>query len=73
VFGVRSAPTYFLATPLGTKFANLQKSASMADSKDLNNISPESDTMLTNLSSAEREKSKDYMKKWNEEFHLQQA
>jgi hypothetical protein len=55
------------------KVANQQKSASMADSKDLNDVSPDRDTRLTNLSTAEHEELEHYMKKWEEEFHRQQA
>jgi hypothetical protein len=69
VFGARSTPTHLLVTPLGTKVVDLQKSTAMADSKDLNDVSPDSDTRLTNLSTAEREELEYYLKKWEEEFH----
>jgi hypothetical protein len=44
----------------------------MADSKDLNSASPNSDTRLTNLSAAEHENLKDDMKKMDEEIQRQQ-
>jgi hypothetical protein len=68
VFGARLAPTHFLATPLWTKVADLQKSASMVGSKDLNGVSPNSGTRLTNFSPAERKELGDYMKKRLEEL-----
>ena len=43
----------------------------MADSKDLNSASPNSDTRLTNLSAAELENLKDDMKKIDEEVQRQ--
>jgi hypothetical protein len=43
----------------------------MADSKDLNSASPNSNTRLTNLSAAERERLKDDMKKIDEEVQRQ--
>ena len=61
--------TYFLATPLGTEVADLQNHAYMADSKDLNGASPNSNTRLTNLSAAEHKKLEDDMKKIDEEAH----
>jgi hypothetical protein len=44
----------------------------MADSKDLNSASPNSDTRLTNLSAVEHENLKDDMKKMDEEIQRQQ-
>jgi hypothetical protein len=44
------------------------KSASTDDSKDINDVSPDRDTRLTNLSTTEHEKLEDYMKTWDEEF-----
>jgi hypothetical protein len=44
----------------------------MADSKDLNSASPNSDTRLTNLLAAEHENLKDDMKKMDEEIQRQQ-
>jgi hypothetical protein len=64
-------PTHFLATPLGTKVADLQNQAYMANSKDLNGVSPNSDTRLTNLSTAEHKKLEDDMKKLDEEIQRQ--
>ena len=40
----------------------------MADSKDLNGVSPNSDAMLTNLLATEYKKLKDDMKKMDEEI-----
>jgi hypothetical protein len=40
----------------------------MADSKDLNSVSLDNNTRLTNLSVAEHEKLEDYKKKLDEEF-----
>lgn len=45
----------------------------MAGSKNVNDVSLDRDTRVINLLAAEREKLKDYMKKWNEEFHRQHA
>jgi hypothetical protein len=47
--------------------------ASMANSKDFNDVSLDSDTRLANLSIAEHDELEDYMKNWDEEFHRQQA
>ena len=44
----------------------------MADSKDLNGVSPNSDAMLTNLLATEYKKLKDDMKKMDEEIQQQQ-
>jgi hypothetical protein len=44
----------------------------MADSKDLNCASPNSDTRLTNLSAAEYKKLENDMKKMDEEIQRQQ-
>ena len=63
MFGARSTTTHFLATPLWMKVADLQKSASKVDFKDLNGVSPNSGTRLTNLSLVERKEHEDYMKK----------
>jgi hypothetical protein len=52
----------------GTKVADLQNQAYMANSKDLNSVSPNSDTRLTNLSAAEHKKLEDDMKKLDEEI-----
>jgi hypothetical protein len=65
-------PTHFLATPLGTKVADLQNQAYMANSKDLNSVSPNSDTRLTNLSITEHKQLEDGMKKLDEEIQRQQ-
>jgi hypothetical protein len=65
-------PTHFLATLLGTKVADLHNQAYMADSKDLNGVSPNSDAMLTNLLATEYKKLKDDMKKMDEEIQRQQ-
>jgi hypothetical protein len=54
-------------TPLGTKVADLQKWASMVDSKDLNDVSRDIDTRLTNLSAAKYEELEDFRKKVDEE------
>jgi hypothetical protein len=43
----------------------------MADSKDLNSASPNSNTRLTNLSAAEHKRLEDDMKKIDEEAHRQ--
>ena len=43
----------------------------MADSKDLNGASPNSNTRLTNLSAAEHKRLEDDMKKIDEEAHRQ--
>jgi hypothetical protein len=51
----------------GDEVADLQNQAYMADSKDLNSASPNSNTWLTNLSAAEHERLKDDMKKIDEE------
>jgi hypothetical protein len=55
----------------GEEVAGLQNQAYMADSKDLNSASPNSNTRLTNLSAAERERLKDDMKKIDEEVQRQ--
>jgi hypothetical protein len=52
--------------------ADLQNLAYMADSKDLNGISPNSETRLTNLLAAEHKKLDDDMKKMDEEIQRQQ-
>jgi hypothetical protein len=52
----------------GMKVADLQNQAYMTDSKDLNDVSPSSDTRLTNLSAAEHKKLEDDMKKLDEEI-----
>jgi hypothetical protein len=46
--------------------------AYMVDSKDLNGASPNSDTRLTNLSTAEHKKLEDDMKKMTNEIQRQQ-
>jgi hypothetical protein len=56
----------------GDEVADLQNQAYMADSKDLNSASPNSDTRLTNLLAAEHENLKDDMKKMDEEIQRQQ-
>jgi hypothetical protein len=61
-------PTQFFPTPPGTKLTDLQKQAYMADSKDLNGISPNSDIRLTNLSDAEHKKLENDMKTLDEEI-----
>jgi hypothetical protein len=68
----KSAPTRFLATPLGTKVADIQNQAYMANSKDINGVSPNSDARLTNLSAAEHKKLEDDMKKLDKEIQRQQ-
>jgi hypothetical protein len=45
----------------------------MADSKDLNSASPNSDTRLTNLSAAEHKRLEDDMKKIDKEVQRQQV
>jgi hypothetical protein len=55
----------------GDEVADLQNQAYMADSKDLNGASPNSNTRVTNLSAAERERLKDDMKKIDEEVQRQ--
>jgi hypothetical protein len=45
----------------------------MVDYKDLNDVSLYNDTRSTNLSVVEHEELEDYIKKWDEEFHRQQA
>jgi hypothetical protein len=55
----------------GDEVADLQNQAYMADSKDLNSASPNSNTWLTNLSAAEHERLKDDMKKIDEEAQRQ--
>jgi hypothetical protein len=57
-----------LATSLGTKVAYLQNQAYVTESKDLNGASPNSDTMLTNLSAIENKKLEDDMEKLDEEI-----
>jgi hypothetical protein len=44
----------------------------MANSKDLNGVSPNRDTRLTNLSTAKHKKIKDHTKKLDEEIQRQQ-
>jgi hypothetical protein len=56
----------------GDGVVDLKNQAYMANSKDLNNASPNSDTRLTNLSAAEHENLKDDMKKMDEEIQRQQ-
>jgi hypothetical protein len=51
--------------------ADLQNQTYMADSKDLNDASPNSNTRLTNLSVVEHERLKDDMKKIDEEVQRQ--
>jgi hypothetical protein len=51
-------------------FADLQKSVCMVGLKDLNDVSLDNNTRLTNLSATEHE---DYMKKVEEEFKRQRA
>jgi hypothetical protein len=53
----------------GEEVADLQNQAYMADSKDLNGASPNSNTRLTNLSAAEHKRLEDGMKKIDEEAH----
>ena len=60
-----------LATPLGNEVADLQNQAYMADSKDLNSASPNSNTRLTNLSAAEHKRLEDDMKKIEKEVQRQ--
>ena len=67
MFGPKSEPTHFLATPLGRNVADLQKTASMVGSKDLNDVSPNNDTRLINSSATKHKKLEDYMKKLDEE------
>jgi hypothetical protein len=55
----------------GDEVADLQNQAYMADSKDLNGASPNSNTRLTNLSAAEHKRLEDDMKKIDEEAHRQ--
>jgi hypothetical protein len=50
---------------------DLTNQAYMADSKDLNGASPNSNTSLTNLSAVEHERLKDDMKKIDEEVQRQ--
>jgi hypothetical protein len=57
---------------LGTKVVDLQNQAYVANSKDLNGASPNSDTRLTNLSAAEHKKLEYDMKKLDEEIQQQQ-
>jgi hypothetical protein len=52
----------------GDEVADLQNQAYIADSKDLNSASPNNDTRLTNLSTAEHENLKDDIKKMDEEI-----
>jgi hypothetical protein len=72
MFGARSVPTHFLATPLGTKVADLQNQAYMADSKDINGVSPNINTRLTNFSVVEHKKLQDDMKKMDEDIQREQ-
>jgi hypothetical protein len=72
MFGDQIGANILLATLMGTKVADLQKSASMADCKDLNGVSPNSDTRLTNLLVGEHKKLEDDMKKMDEEIQRQQ-
>jgi hypothetical protein len=55
----------------GDEVVDLQNQAYMADSKDLNSASPNSNTRLTNLSATKRERLKDDMKKIDEEVQRQ--
>jgi hypothetical protein len=55
----------------GDEVADLQNHAYMADSKDLNGASPNSDTRLTNLSTTEHKRLKYVMKKIDEEVQRQ--
>jgi hypothetical protein len=55
----------------GDEVVDLQNQAYMADSKDLNGASPNSNTRLTNLSATKRERLKDDMKKIDEEVQRQ--
>ena len=54
--------TLFGDSAVENEVAYLQNQAYMADSKDLNSASPNSDTMLTNLSGVEHKKLEDDMK-----------
>jgi hypothetical protein len=55
----------------GEEVADLQNQAYMADSKDLNGASPNSNTRLTNLSTVEHKRLEDDMRKIDEEIHRQ--
>jgi hypothetical protein len=70
VIGAQTTPTHFLATLLENKVVDLENLA-MADSKDLNVASPNSDTILTNLLVAEHKKLEDDMKKTDKEIQRQ--
>jgi predicted transglutaminase-like cysteine proteinase len=59
-------------TPLGNKVADPQNQVYMADSKDLNSASPNSNTRLTNLSTTEHKRLEDVMKKIDKEVQRQQ-
>jgi hypothetical protein len=56
----------------GTNVADLQNQAYIANSKDLNGISPNNNTRLTDLSIAEHNKLENDMKKMDEEIQRQQ-
>jgi hypothetical protein len=58
-------------TPLGKKVGDPQNQVYMADSKDLNSASPNSDTMLTNLSAAEHKRLEDDLKKIDKKVQRQ--
>jgi hypothetical protein len=68
---LRKGANILFGDSAGEEVAGLQNQAYMADSKDLNSASPNSNTRLTNLSAAERERLKDDMKKIDEEVQRQ--
>jgi hypothetical protein len=53
---------------IGDEGCRSTTSVSMADFTDLNDVSPDNHTRLTNLSAAEHEQLEDYMKKLDEEI-----
>jgi hypothetical protein len=56
VLALQKGANILFGDSAGDKVADLQNQAYMADSKDLNSASPNSNTRLTNLSAAEHKK-----------------
>jgi hypothetical protein len=71
LFGDQKKHQHTFSDSAGDKVGDLQNQAYMADSKDLNRASPNSNTRLTNLSAAEHKRLKDDMKKIDEEVQQQ--
>jgi hypothetical protein len=71
VIGAQKGANILFGDSAGDEVEDLQNQAYMADSKDLNGASPNSNTRLTNLSAAEHKRLEDDMKKIDEEAHRQ--